>query len=125
MSTQHHLSRKQPKRPLGSLLTIVAAAVCIVLGLIGIILPVLPGVIFFALAAVLLARVSSTMDAMVKRNAFMTATQDRVDSMVRLSWMDRSKLVFWYAGMGVVKVINFTTNFTLTMFRKASKKAAV
>jgi hypothetical protein len=89
---------------------IVAAAVCIVLGLIGLLIPVIPGVIFLAIAAVLLARVSTRMDRWVKSSPFMSSTQSRVDSMAHLNWPDRVRLTLWYAGYGLVKVGQFSAN---------------
>lgn len=39
-------------------LVVIGAGVCLVLGVVGIILPVIPGLLFLALAAILIARVS-------------------------------------------------------------------
>lgn len=94
----------------GGTVYVVAAAVCIVVGIIGLLVPVIPGVIFLAIAAIFLARVSTRMDRWVKRSPFMSNTQSRMDSMAELNWPDRIRLSLWYAGYGLVKIGQFSAN---------------
>jgi uncharacterized membrane protein YbaN (DUF454 family) len=94
----------------GGTVYIVAAAVCLVLGLVGLLIPVIPGVIFLAIAAIFLARVSTKMDRWVKSSPFMSNTQSRMDSMAQLNWPDRVRLTLWYAGYGLVTIGKFSAN---------------
>jgi hypothetical protein len=106
----HRTGPVRSKNRFGGMVSVVAAAVCIVIGLIGILVPVIPGVIFLAIAAIFLARVSTRMDRWVKSSPFMSSTQSRVDSMAHLNWPDRARLTLWYAGYGMVKIGQFSAN---------------
>lgn len=99
-----------PRSRFGGTVYVVAAVVCIVVGIIGLLVPVIPGVIFLAIAAIFLARVSTRMDRWVKRSPFMSNTQSRMDSMAELNWPDRIRLSLWYAGYGLVKIGQFSAN---------------
>lgn len=106
----HKSGSVRSRNRFGSTLYIAAAVVCMVIGVIGLIVPVIPGVIFLAIAAIFLARVSSRMDRWVKSSPFMSSTQNRVDSMAQLDWPDKARLTLWYAGYGLVKVGQFTAD---------------
>lgn len=102
---------KQSKNVLGGFGYVIAAGVCIVVGIIGLIVPVIPGLIFLAIAVIFLSRVSRRLDRWVKSNPFMSRTQSRMDSMGELNWSDRIRLSCWYAGYGLVKIGDISSKF--------------
>lgn len=81
----------------------VLALVCLIVGMIGIVLPVIPGVIFLIVAMLLLSRVSPRVARWVKQKPEMNRMQDRFDSMGRMRWGERLRLSFWMAMSGVVQ----------------------
>ena len=87
------------------LAVLMAAGLFIILGVIGLVVPVIPGVIFLVVAAVLLARVSDRMDRWVKQNTFARQAQARVATMASLNWPDRIKVTLWYTASAVIKVL--------------------
>ncbi|MDK1023599.1 MAG: DUF454 family protein [Gammaproteobacteria bacterium] len=114
----HKTDSVRTRNRFGGTVYIIAAAVCIVLGLIGLIIPVIPGVIFLAIAAIFLARVSTRMDRWVKSSPFMSNTQSRMDSMAELDWPDRARLSLWYAAYGLVKVGEFSARLINKLKRR-------
>jgi hypothetical protein len=48
------------------------------------------------------------MDRWVKSSRFMSMTQSRMDSMAQLGWPDKARMVFWYAGYGLLQVGEFS-----------------
>ena len=104
---KHQLKTRPKAKRVDGFLHVIAAAVCIVLGIIGLVIPVIPGVIFIAIAAIFLARVSNRMDRWVKSSPFMRNTQSRMDSMNRLGWTDKFRVTLWYAGYGLARVGEF------------------
>lgn len=89
---------------------LIAACVFIVLGIIGLIMPVLPGIIFLLIAAVILARVSRRVDRWVKKHHFTRSTQTRVELISRLSWLDKARISFWYTGAALVNLCAMAGN---------------
>ena len=81
---------------------LIAACIFIILGLIGLVIPVIPGVIFLVVAAMLLAKVSKRMDRWVKQNQFARRTQARVAAVAHLSWSDKVKITLWYTAATII-----------------------
>ena len=75
----------------------VLAVFCIVLGLIGLIIPIIPGLIFLFVAAMLLSSVSTRFDAWVNNQPGMQTAKKRWGSFSQLDWTDRARLSAWMA----------------------------
>jgi uncharacterized membrane protein YbaN (DUF454 family) len=78
------------------------AGLFIILGIVGLVIPVIPGIVFLVLAAVILARVSRRVDGWVKKNPVTRDTQSRMNTIGRLDWGDRLRVAFWYAGAALI-----------------------
>lgn len=89
---------------------LVAACIFLVLGIIGLVLPVIPGVVFLLIAALILARVSRRVDGWVKSHPVARSTQARVETIGRLRWPDKVRIAFWYAGAGLASVVSIAVN---------------
>ncbi len=86
------------------------ACIFLVLGVVGLVLPVLPGIVFLFIAALILARVSRRVDRWVKRHPATRSTQARVETIGRLNWSDKVRIVLWYTGAGLVNLVRMTGN---------------
>jgi uncharacterized membrane protein YbaN (DUF454 family) len=63
--------------------------VFLLLGLAGLILPLLPGLLFIGIAAIVAAKVSPKFGDLLRQNPTLGAYLDRTDSFVALPWLKR------------------------------------
>ena len=80
------------------------------IGLVGLILPIIPGILFLFLAALLLAKVSSRFDAMLHKNENMKTWRRRWDTSNSLPLPQRLKLSFLLVARAVVNGVEATVN---------------
>ena len=80
------------------------------IGLAGLILPIIPGILFLFLAALLLAKVSSRFDALLHRNENMKTWRRRWDTTNTLPLLKRVKLSFLLVARAVVNGVEATVN---------------
>lgn len=92
-----------------SLMPMLFKGVCLILvglltliGLAGLILPIIPGILFLFLAALLLAKVSSRFDALLHKNENMRTWRRRWDASNALPLLQRVKLSFLLVARAVV-----------------------
>lgn len=76
--------------------------ICGILGVIGLVLPIIPGVLFLCIAAMLLAKLSSRFAYYLKQNAWVQKWQRRSRSFKTLDTMHRIKLSFWMTAKSLV-----------------------
>lgn len=65
---------------------------CVVIGLVGIVLPVIPGLVFLALAALVAARNVPWLDERLRRHRSIGPRMRRVDRFFRLSLIDQLRV---------------------------------
>ncbi len=75
---------------------------CLVIGVIGIILPIIPGLLFLFFAAMLLAKLSSRFASYLGENRLMQKWKRRSKSYAALPMGQRIKLTFWMAAKSFV-----------------------
>jgi uncharacterized membrane protein YbaN (DUF454 family) len=75
---------------------------CLVLGVIGLILPVIPGILFLFIGAILLSKLSTRFASYLKQNTWAQKWQRRGDSFRKLNNGHRLKLSFLMAAKSVV-----------------------
>ena len=73
----------------------------LILGLIGLVIPILPGFIFLLLAAACFASLSPQTKLFFKRHPRLAGFFNRLESGADLHWIARIKLAFW-AGLEAV-----------------------
>ncbi len=78
------------KAVLGAIITL-----CLVLGVIGLVLPIIPGLLFLALAAVLAGKLSRRIGAWVNKSTFLRGLSRQTTRLGGLTFVQRGKLVFW------------------------------
>ena len=96
---------------------IAAIVCCVILGLIGLILPIIPGFAFLFLAAILLARVSSRFESILKRNSVTSRWLERWHRIKFLSVSQQIKLSLWFLPSTVIKSVEAGVK----LFKKASR----
>lgn len=76
-------------------------AVCLLIGLAGLILPLIPGLLFLGIAAIVAAKVSPRFGETLRRNATLRAYLDRTEGFGNLPLEDKLKL----AGLLTLKAL--------------------
>ncbi|PCJ23060.1 MAG: hypothetical protein COA96_12730 [SAR86 cluster bacterium] len=98
-------------------LCIVLIACCVLIGLVGLVLPIIPGFLFLFFAAILLARVSSRFKDFLHSNSNTKAWLKRWQSTKALSLPQRIKLSFWVAAKSIVSSAEYGVNFLKTRLK--------
>lgn len=100
---------------LWKVLCIALIAFCVVVGLIGLILPIIPGFIFLFIAAILLARISSRFKSFLTSNSNMKAWMQRADTINTLSIFQRIRLGFWLSA----RILTNSVETVVRQFKKS------
>jgi uncharacterized membrane protein YbaN (DUF454 family) len=77
------------------LLALVILLLCAAIGMAGIILPVIPGLLFLAIAAIIAARLFPPLDRRLRRNAMFAPYMEKTDGFWSMSLQGKVKFVFW------------------------------
>jgi uncharacterized membrane protein YbaN (DUF454 family) len=90
-------SRKPADAPhwLAKLLALVFLLLCVAIGIAGIILPVIPGLLFLAVAVIIAARLFPPLERRLRRNEMFAPYMERTDRFWTLSLQGKVKFVFW------------------------------
>ncbi len=101
-STESGLTRSRPQPasapPLFvKLLALVFLLLCVAIGMAGIILPVIPGLLFLGLAVVVAARLFPPLGRRLRRHPTFAPYMDRTDHFARLSLQGKVKFACWFA----------------------------
>jgi len=79
------------------LLALVLLVLCVMIGLAGIILPVIPGLLFLAFAVVIAARLCPPLGRRLRRHAVFAPYMESSDRFAVLNLPDKVKYAFWFA----------------------------
>ena len=100
----------------GKLFQLLLIALCLLLCVVGIILPVLPGLLFLALACVAAARLSPRVESWMRRNRSLAGYLKSSRGFSRLSTGGKCRYFFWMT----LKVLWDSTAFTLRVIGRAA-----
>ncbi len=89
---------------------LVLVGILTLLGLIGLVLPVIPGILFLFFAALLLTKISSRFDTLLNSNSQMRYWRSRWDRSNSLPLLQRVKLSFWVLARAVVNGVEAAAN---------------
>ncbi len=89
---------------------LILVALLTLIGLAGLILPIIPGILFLFLAALLLAKISSRFDAMLHRNENMKVWRRRWETTNTLPFLQRIKLSLLLVARAVVNGVETAAN---------------
>jgi uncharacterized membrane protein YbaN (DUF454 family) len=102
-STSSGLTRSRTPQPASAptlfikLLALVILLLCVAIGMAGIILPVIPGLLFLAFAVIIAARLFPPLGRRLRRNATFAPYMDKTDHFARLSLQGKVKFACWFA----------------------------
>jgi uncharacterized membrane protein YbaN (DUF454 family) len=85
----------------------VLGAICVLLGIVGLLLPIIPGVLFLFLAVLLLSRISRRVDRWRRETPMMVRLQRRLADIRRLPLMGQARVCLWTMVGGVADGIRF------------------
>jgi len=95
---------EEQSRPMGNISTKIIAGlaivICLLIGVIGLIVPIIPGLLFLAIAAVIVADQSSSMNRWLRKNETMRKYLDHAEGLVDLDFSGKAK----YCGLLCVKL---------------------
>lgn len=90
---------------------LVLTACFLVLGVVGLVLPVIPGLVFLFLAVLVLTKVSTRFNALAGGHAWFRQMRRRWHTLQLLKVTDRLKLGFWYCAAATVRGIEAGVSF--------------
>lgn len=79
------------------LLALVLVLLCVAIGVAGLILPVIPGLLFLAFAVLIAARLCPPLGRRLRRSATFAPYMDQADHFARLSLQGKLKFTLWFA----------------------------
>ena len=69
--------------------------ICLAVGIVGLILPIIPGLLFLAIAAMITARHSPSLDRWLRKNRVIGSYLDSGEGFLNLSWPRRVQFLLW------------------------------
>ena len=85
--------------------------VFLALGLVGLVLPIIPGLLFLLLALYVLSRISNRFAFLVRRNSWFRRSLRRLSHVRTLPPSDWLRLGFWMTARGAVNAVSGITRF--------------
>lgn len=103
------------------LIAVGAIVVCLLVGVAGVILPLIPGLLFLAIAAVVAAKVSPRFAATLRRNETLRGYLDRTEGIEQLPLDQKLKLAGLLCVRAVVDGITFLVNGVMRLMKAAER----
>ena len=95
-----------PAAVLGRVLLLLLAAFLLLLGVIGLLLPIIPGIVFLGLAALVLARLSTRFADYLRHHPHYRRWHDLRRSSATLNWSQRCKLALLLGARSIVNTLD-------------------
>jgi uncharacterized membrane protein YbaN (DUF454 family) len=77
------------------LLALVILLLFVAIGMVGLLLPIIPGLLFLAIAAIIAARLFPPLGARMRQHRVFAAYMERTDNFWRLTLQGKVKFAFW------------------------------
>ncbi len=106
------------------LLAAVFVAVFLVIGFIGLVLPIIPGLLFLAIAIWIVARAFPSIRSKLRQNSTLRKHLDKADEFVDEDFVDKVKLGLLLAAKFVLDGLAFIETLITDAFRRATAKDA-
>src|SRR5688572_29463512 len=68
---------------------------CVAIGLLGLLLPILPGLLFLAFAALIAAKLFPPFEKVLRRNQMFAPYLEQSQNFTRLSWRGKIRFICW------------------------------
>jgi uncharacterized membrane protein YbaN (DUF454 family) len=108
------------KFTMGKVISFACILFFVVLGVIGILLPILPGLLFLFIAALIASRHFPALAFCLEQNRYTYKAMRVSNGFMDLNWWDKTRLCFW----GTIKVTIDGINWALELLRKGGQYAA-
>ncbi|MBN1239227.1 MAG: DUF454 family protein [Gammaproteobacteria bacterium] len=105
-------------KPSGSIVASLLVLACVAIGVVGLVLPIIPGLIFLALAAVIAARHFPWVGARLRNHRSLGRHLNRADGFVRLSLPDKIRV----AGLLCAKALLDGAACVASLLRKPGRR---
>jgi uncharacterized membrane protein YbaN (DUF454 family) len=109
-----------PSLPVKLIAAIVVAA-CLILGLAGLVLPLIPGALFLAIAAVIAARHWPALDQLLRRNETVTRYLDEANAAATLPLAEKARLACLLFVRALVDAVTFLIAAVTKLVRTAAR----
>jgi len=86
---------EQVKQSLGKVISFALVLCFVALGVVGILLPILPGLLFLFIAALIAARHFPPLAFVLKSNRYSRSAMRYSDGFMDLDWWGKTRLAFW------------------------------
>jgi uncharacterized membrane protein YbaN (DUF454 family) len=97
------------KHVISKLTVLILVVLCLALGVVGLLLPIIPGLLFLALAAALVARHSPWAGERLRRHRGIGRCLDHADGFIDSDWSAKLRLSLLYAAKAVVETLAAAT----------------
>lgn len=88
-------SKNKLNNLLAKLFAGVFIVICLAVGVVGLILPIIPGLLFLAIAAMIAARHSPSLDRWLRKNRVIGSYLDSGEGFLNLSWLRKIQFLLW------------------------------
>ncbi len=106
------------KQSFGKVISFALILFFVALGVIGIILPIIPGLVFLFIAALIAARHYPVVGFMLERNRYSASAMRYSNGFMELGWWGKSRLVFW----GSIKLVVDSVDWTIKLLARGVGK---
>ena len=96
----------------------VAILACLIVGVLGLVLPIIPGIVFLGLAALIAARWSPALERAMRRNATLGGYLDKTAGFERLSLLRQIELGAWLTLKAIVDSVTWAIAACARLLRR-------
>jgi len=79
-----------------SLLALIILLLCLAVGMVGLILPIIPGFLFLILGALIAAKLFPAVDRKLRRYAWFRSYLEKSANFFMLTWRGKTQLICWF-----------------------------
>jgi uncharacterized membrane protein YbaN (DUF454 family) len=105
--------------PSGKIVACALVLALLVVGIVGLVLPIVPGVLFLAIAALIAAKNFPSIDAQLRRHRAIDEHLDRMDRAGDLSLPAKARLAAWYCAKACVRGAELLVSFVAKLGARA------
>jgi uncharacterized membrane protein YbaN (DUF454 family) len=103
-------------------IAIVLIVVCVAIGAVGLVLPIIPGLLFLGLAAIFAAKLSPSIEHALRRNKTMSGYIDSADGFGKLGTAKKIEFACWLCLKMLIDGVAFAVSLVSKAFAFASVK---
>jgi len=113
----------EPPHWFAKLLALIFLGLCLMLGVVGLILPILPGIVFFGFAALLAAWLFPPLHRVLRRQPSLSPYLESTAGFARLHWRRQARVLGWLAIKMLLDSFRLTVDAIARLIRFATRPA--